>query len=156
MLEDYWITRKVDNTGIDTLADYQRNHTDILRVDLTDDRQYAGDRFDIGAWGHYDMLETPSDSPYQVSLQAGIWNRRLLLKLIRPELSPWEVELYLSPALHERVTLKNVNDMRVVGTRQRPIRYINAFKGGDSSEVLNLEGIPEHHRKHMEEQGWLK
>jgi len=150
LLEDYWIVRKVDNTGIETLAEYIHNHPKILRMDLTDDRQYAGDMKDIGAWGHYDIVETPNDSPYQMSLQAGIWNRRLLLKLIRPDLTPWEVELYLSPTLHER------KDMRVVGTRQRPIRYINAFRGGDSEKVLNLEGIPNEHLEVMRSRGWIK
>ncbi len=150
LLEDYWIVRKVDNQGVNTLGDLMRAHPDIIRVDLTDDRQYAGDMEDVGYFGHYDLVETPNDSPYQLSLQAGIWRRELLLKLLRPDLSPWQVELYLSPTMYER------DDMRVLGTRQRPIRYINAFKGGDSEKVLNLEGIPKEHLRVMEERGWLK
>ena len=150
LLEDYWLVRKVDNQGVNTLADLMRIHKDILRVDLTDDRQYAGDMKDVGYYGHYDLVSTPNDSPYQLSLQAGIWRRELLLKLLRPELSPWQVELYLSPTMHER------DDMRVLGTRQRLIRYINAFKGGDSEKVLNLEGIPKEHLEVMEAKGWLK
>jgi hypothetical protein len=82
---------------------------------------------DIGAWGHYDLVETPNDSEYQMSLQAGIWNRDLLLSLMRPGLDPHEVELNLSPTLHER------NDMRVIGTRQRPVRYSNIYYQGKMS-----------------------
>ncbi len=85
-----------------------------------------------------------------MSLQGGIWRKELLLKVLRPELSPWQVELHLSPTLHER------NDMRVLGSRQRPLRYINAFQGGDSEKVLNLDGIPKEHLEVMEERGWLK
>ena len=151
LLEDYWLCRTVDHQAIETLADWASGQPDVLRVDLTDDRQYAGDMRDIGYLGRLDMVETPPDSPYQFSLQAAIWNRELLLELVRPELTPWEAELYLSPTLHE------IGDrMRAVGTRQRPIRYINAFKGGDSEEVLNLEGIPGEHVVEMRKRGWVK
>ena len=149
LLEDYWPIRRVDNIGVDTMADYMRGHKEILRVDLTDDRQYAGDRFDIGAWGHYDLIETPGDSPYQMSLQAGIWNRDLLLSLLRPGLNPHEVELYLSPTLHER------GDMRVIGTRQRIIRYSNIYyQGKVQSEQIAM--VPKEHLKVIKERGWLK
>ncbi len=149
MLEDYWLIRKVDNSGVDTLADYMRIHKDILRVDLTDDRQYAGDRVDIGAWGHYDLIETPGDSPYQMSLQAGIWNRDLLMSLLRSGLNPHEVELHLSPTLNER------GDMRVLGTRQRLVRYANLYYQG-KVQAEQIKMIPKEHLKVIKEMGWLK
>lgn len=149
MLEDYWLVRKVDNAGVDTLADYMRIHQDILRVDLTDDRQYNGHMKDIGAWGHYDLIETPGVSEYQMSLQAGIWNRNLLISLLRPELDPHQVELYLSPTLHER------GDMRVLGTRQRPIKYANIYYQGEVQEE-QIAMIPKEHLEVVEERGWLK
>lgn len=149
MLEDYWLVRGVDHQAVGSLADYASIHGDILRVDLTDDRQYAGDMYDIGYWGRLDLVATPPDSPYQVSLQAAIWNRDLLVSLVRPDLSPWEFELYLSPALHGR------DDIKVIGTRQRPVRYANVFKGGDPGKVINLEGIPEEHVKELRKRKWL-
>jgi len=149
LLEDYWLVRTVDNRGINTLADYMRDHREILRVDLTDDRLYAGDRYDIGAWGHYDLIETPGDSPYQMSLQAGIWNRDLLLSLLRPGLNPHEVELYLSPTIHER------GDMRVIGTRQRLIKYANVYYQGKVQEE-QIAMVPKEHLKVIKERGWLK
>lgn len=149
LLEDYWLIRKVDNAGVDTLADYMRAHKEILRMDLTDDRQYNGHMKDIGAWGHYDLVETPNDSEYQMSLQAGIWNRDLLLSIVRPQLDPHQFELHLSPTLHER------NDMRVLGTRQRLIRYANLYYQG---EVQNsqVKLIPSSHLEEIRKRGWLR
>ncbi len=149
LLEDYWLIRKADNAGVDTLADYMRAHKEILRMDLTDDRQYNGHMKDIGAWGHYDLVETPNDSEYQMSLQAGIWNRDKLLSVIRPELDPHQVELYLSHTLHER------GDLRVLGTRQRPVRYANLYyQGKVQPDQIRL--IPEEHRKELAKRGWIK
>lgn len=149
MLEDYWLVRTVDDRAIPTLAEYCRTHPDILRCDLTDDRQYNGAAYSIGSYGHYDLVETPPDSPYQMSLQAAIWNKDLLLSLLRPELTPWQVELYLSPELHSRP------DLRVIGTRQCPVRYANVTKGGVAGAALNVDLIPQEHRQVLEERQWL-
>lgn len=150
MLEDYWLIRTVDHRGIETLAEYARSHGDVLRMDLTDDRQYNGKAKDIGAWGHYDLVETPGDSEYQMSLQAGIWNRDLLKSVLRSGMSPWEVELHLGPALHGR------SDLRVIGSRQSPLRYINAFKSDKGFELQNLERLPSEHLEEIRRRGWLR
>ena len=146
LLEDYWLTRKADNAGVSTLADYVYEHPDVLRLDLTTDRLYAGNMFDIEPYGHYDIIETPPGTPYQMSLQAGIWRRTKLLELLQPGKSPWQVELENSPP--ER--------MRVLGTRQNPVRYANVFQGGDPDTLLNLDRIPGEHVEYMRGQGWLE
>lgn len=149
MLDDYWIVRTVDHGGIRTLSEFAAMNRDILRLDLTDDRQYNGDARGVGSWGHYDLVETPGSSPYQMSLQAAIWKRDLLLSILEPGMSPWDVELNVSPRLHDRT------DLRVIGTRQCPIRYINVFKGGKSKELLNLDGLPNIRKDELEKLGWL-
>lgn len=150
MLEDYWLVRTVDHHGVETLAQYCRENSNVLRMDLTDDRFFAGDKRDIGAYGHYDLVETPPSSPYQMSLQAAIWNRHHLLSIMRPDLSPWEVELQISSALQKR------EDLRVIGTRQCPVRYANVFQGGEPHELKNTDRIPDEHLQHMKGQGWIK
>ena len=149
LLEDYWLTRTVDHHGVATLTEWAENHPDVLRVDLTDDRQYNGRMEDIGTWGHYDLVETPGDSEYQMSLQAGIWNREALLSVLHPGMSPWDVELHTGPRLHGR------KNLRVVGTRQSPMRYVNAFKSGKGHQLQNLGRIPKDHLKHIRSKGWL-
>jgi hypothetical protein len=46
--------------------------------------------------------------------------------------------------------------MRVLGTRQNPVRYANVFKGGDTDNLLNLEQIPGEHMEYMRGLGWLE
>ena len=144
MLEDYWLTRTADTQGIRSLGDWMRAHPEVLRVDLTTDRLYNGQMVDSNIhWGHYDLVETPFESPYQMSFQAGIWRRESLLSLLQPGKSPWEVEMYTQPS----------QTMRVLGTRQWPLRYLNALKSGNEGEVLNLEELESHHREVISQ--WL-
>jgi hypothetical protein len=138
MLEDYWLTRTADTAAIGSLGDYIADKSNLLRIDLTTDRLYNGQMQDNGLhWGHCDLVETPHGSPYQMSFQAGIWRSDLLLSLLHPGMTPWQVEIGTQPP----------EEMRVLGTRQWPLRYLNALKGGNNQEVLNLGDLEEHHRE---------
>lgn len=145
MLEDYWLNRMVDCRGVMACYDFMQYDNTILRCDLTTDRLYSGRMIDYTAFGTYDIIITPYDAPYQISLQAGLWNRRNLLKILKPDVSPWNFELQT----------KCPPDMKVIGTRQYPVRYINAFKGGDTSKVLNLDQLAEEHANLIRSKGWL-
>ncbi|KKL91618.1 hypothetical protein LCGC14_1892880 [marine sediment metagenome] len=144
MLSDYWLCRTVDIRGVAACHDYIVERPEVLRIDLTDDRLYAGGRKDIGAWGCYDMIETESDTPYQMSTQAAIWSRKLFLSLLIPGKSPWEVELHTRPP----------ESMRVLGTRQMPVRYANALLKG-SVDWHQLRRIPTEHLNHIKDNEWL-
>ena len=136
MLEDYFLSRTVDVAGVTACHEYIRNKPEVLRMDLTADRLYAGGMFDVEGWGHYDIIETPETTPYQMSTQAGIWNKRLFLELLVPNKSAWEVEI------HTQVPAT----MRVLGTRQYLVRYSNALLKGalDPRQLALLP--PEHQR----------
>jgi hypothetical protein len=100
--------------------------------------------FDVESYGHYDIVETPHDSPYQFSTQAAMWNTRLLRSLLKPDKSAWETELQTQvPA-----------EMRVLGTRQSPIRYINAMYQGKFQRDLVSKLSPEH-LDYINRQGWF-
>jgi len=150
-LDDYWLVRDADTDAIGMLDDLMRETPDILRVDLTDDRMYAGDATDVGYCNRLDLVETPGDSPYQLSLQAGVWNVPLLLPVIYPQWSPWQFELHGSPTLHR------IEGHRVLGTRQRPVRYANALKGGDADALREDQWalVPAEQRDYIKGQGWL-
>lgn len=134
MLEDYWLCRHVDTVGVDTLAEYARLNPEILRIDLTTDRLYAGGSKDMDYYGHYDIIQA-KNSPYEMSLQAAIWNTEHFVDVLRalPDQlhSAWDVELQGTNI---------VNDpeykYQVIGTRQYPVRYINAY---NSSTGFNQE-----------------
>lgn len=130
MLEDYWLNRKADIRGVNVCIDYMDSHPRVLRIDLTDDRQYAGGVFNVDSAGSYDIVETPPTTPYQMSTQAGLWRKSLLLDLLVPNKSAWEVEIHTSPP----------GNMRVLGTRQRPITYANALLKGalDHEQIAKI------------------
>ena len=79
LLEDYWLIRPVDLEGVVVLNKLVASN--VLRVDLTSDRLYAREVRNVGCIGHYDIVEAPN-SQYQMSLQAGIWNRELLIEVL--------------------------------------------------------------------------
>ena len=148
LLDDYWLVRQVDVDGIARLAGLVEDAPDILRLDLTDDRQYSGDMADVGYCGRFDLVSTPGDSPYQLSIQAAIWRKSLLLTVLIPDWSPWEVELSGSPSLHSR------EDCRVIGTRQRPVRYANVLRQG-AFQQDEWQRLHRDQREYIEGQGWL-
>ena len=136
LLEDYWLCRGVDHAGILTLQAYMTDHPEVVRFDLTADRLYGYMMRDVEPFGHYDIIECSEDAPYQMSLQAAIWRKDLLLQLLQRNKSAWEVEIH---------TNMQGRGMRVLGSRQWPVRYANAVYKGllDPHEV---ERIPEPHR----------
>jgi hypothetical protein len=144
MLEDYLLRRTVDCAGVSTLAEYMRMNQDVVRFDLTNDRLNAEGMHDIEPYGHYDIIACNKDTMYEMSLQCAIWNRRNLLSILKPGLTPWEVELQ---------TDMTQQPFRVLGSRQMPVRYSNLMLKGEIVDY-ELEHIPEPHRSNI--QGWIK
>lgn len=120
MLEDYWLARMVDLRAINKLYEWMKDHRNVLRFDLTDDRQYNGHSEDIGYIGEYDILRTPHGSEYNMSFQAGIWNTELLRSLLKEGKTAWETEIHIRPP----------SEMGILGTRQCPMRYANGILKG--------------------------
>lgn len=139
LLEDYWLCRTVDCGGVMTLAEYMSQHPDVVRFDLTADRLYGAGMHDVDMYGHYDVIECAENAPYQMSLQAAIWNRKLLLGLLERGKSAWEVEIHTNMV---------GRGMRVLGSRQMPIRYANGLYKG-KLDMRQIEMIPEPQRSEV-------
>jgi len=150
LLEDYWLTRKVNRPLVEMLAKFMKSDDSILRIDLTTDRLYAGGMRDVGYLEWVDLIEAPK-SMYQMSLQAGLWNREAFLDILRKlrpsERSSWNVELIGTGIVNEET------DYRVLGTRQYPIRYENGInvKSGVNRE---LRTMCKNDKEHIEQ--WIK
>lgn len=140
LLEDYWLIRDVDVRFMALAEAFMRENPNILKIDLTTDRLHARgdarDALDFWSLVSYDIIITPSEIPYRMSLQAAMWNRSLLLKLLTPDKSPWQFEIEINPP----------EEMLVLGTRQWPIRYCNAIYKGKLDEKALLE-LPSRHMK---------
>jgi hypothetical protein len=149
LMEDFWLNRTADIRGITTLYEYMLGNPDILRIDLTTDRLYAGGMRKFDTWGHYDLITAPG-SAYQMSFQSGIWNKRLLLEVLRPDWSPWDVEIHGTTVLNNEY-----KDLHVLGTRQNPISYANVVNQGKWNKD-QFETIDPMHRKMILDQGWVR
>lgn len=146
MLEDYWLRRGVNHQAVETLGEYARIHPNILRIDLTSDRLYAGGMYDVDTWGYLDILETPPSTPYQWSTQACIVNRKHFLSCLQPGIAPWDFELRGNELIPD--------GLRVLGTRQWPVRYVNGVGMGCKLKY-NPVGIPPDHLDYMVKNGIL-
>ena len=146
LFEDYYliapVNEEVIKQGLELFQEYPDH---LLRFDLTTDRMYNGHAKDLGRYGIVDLVETPFDSEYQMSFQAGIWNKNLLLSLVSGGLSPWQTEMYIQPP----------QEMRVFGTKNEPVRYANIVRSGGYKHSINYDEIPDDHMQVMRERGWL-
>ena len=136
MLEDYWLSRGVNHQAIETLGEYMEIHKNVLRVDLTTDRLYAGGMFDVDSYGYLDIIETPPSTQYQWSTQACIVDRKHMLSCLQPGMKPWEFELSGNKLIPQ--------GLRVLGTRQYPVRYVNGVGMGCKLKY-NTVGLPPSH-----------
>lgn len=130
MLEDYWLTRTVDVRGMSTLLQYMQGDPNLLRIDLTTDRLYAGGVRNHSMYGHYDFVEAPG-SQYQMSLMPGMWNKKLFMDIVPNGWTPWMVEL-------EGTSRVNASEeILVLGTRQNPVRFVNALRAARGDINVN-------------------
>jgi len=129
-LEDYYLVRQVPLRIFDFATTFLRMQPDALRFDLTSDRLYCGNIKDVGYFETYDLIEA-RDSKYQISLQAGVWNKSKLKEIVEPDMSPWDIELQGTTKL-----IKERKNLRVYGTRQWPVRYQVMVRAGQ----LELDG----------------
>lgn len=122
VMDDYWLTRPADSIAVNLAYQYMRSHPDIARFDLATDRMYDK-HHELESIGRIDLVEAEKDATYNLSFQASIWRRELLLEVLKPGETPWQSEILGTERL-------NATSYRVVGTRQWPIKYIVAVNKG--------------------------
>jgi hypothetical protein len=144
LLEDYFLCRTVDHAAVASCYEFIRDKPEVLRIDLTADRLYAGGMFDLESYGRLDIIETPHGTPYQFSTQAGIWNRDRLQEILIPGRTAWESELYTPVP----------ETLRILGTRQYPVRYVNVMNAS-KLQGKELDKLPIEHQEYMAQQGWF-
>jgi len=152
MLEDMLLTRTVDVRAVGSLAEYMTLHHEVIRIDLTADRLYAGaspgQRPEYEYYGSMDLVWSEPSSPYHLSLQAAIWRRDYLLNYMIPGETPWQLEM----AGTER--LSSTPEVVVLGTRQLPCRYTLALKSEHPTEP-SITGMRQEDYDYLVERGWL-
>lgn len=129
MLEDYWLTRPVNVEAVAMLDAYAQQFGYVARIDLTTDRLYAAGATDYGRCGYLDLIRSDPASAYHMSMMAGVWRVEHLRRVLIPGETPWQVEIMGTQRLAQ------LHDVLVLGTRQYPVRYILAHRGGDPGTV---------------------
>lgn len=159
MLEDFWLYEQITNLSKDvfySLINFCSNEgslfNNLLRVDLSGNRVAYKQHFEIGKIAHADMasgsgasyniVETFSDCPYQMSFQAAIWHKENLRQVLRLDESPWQSEIEGS----KRVT------KRVLGTKPAVIKYQPVWQHSRwKLDKLKTEDI-----NFLKRRGWLE
>jgi hypothetical protein len=137
MLEDYWITRRVDVQAIKLLHSYMLEDPDVLKMCLTGDRLYAAGMTDYGALDRLDLIKSDYESAYHMSMMAGLWRRSQLERVLIRNESPHDVEIKGTSRLSEAG-----DSIKVLGTRQWPLRHILGHRGGDPTVTI-VQGLHE-------------
>ena len=146
LLEDMWPVREVNSDAMTKLYDYMRQFEYVARVDLTTDRLYAHGMKDYGAVSYIDLIKSMPGSPYHMSLQPALWNRKHLLEVLIPDETAHQLELDGTPRLSHN------QDVIVLGTRNWIYHHIHAIRFLKDQELLT-DGINKADLKAMRELG---
>lgn len=129
LLEDFWLNSPVNLDAVMALYRYCNNFPDrdrMLRMDLTRDRASRG----YTDWGSIDqarIILSNRSTAYQVSFQAGIWNRENLRIILQPAESPWEAEIKGTERFQKS---KHLRSMFNLGTLDYPVKYRPVYRAG--------------------------
>lgn len=138
MLEDYWLTRKVDVEAFDIAAAYMEQFHYVARFDLTGDRKNSGFAKKYGDAGKVRLLISDPDSQYHCSLMCALWRKEHLIRILVEGETPWECELNGTPRL------RDLRDQVIVlGTEDPPLHHTLAFRGGEPGKILLDELDPQ-------------
>ena len=138
LLEDYLLKQRVDNDRIQSLAAYIKlNTAGVLRL-------FPCPGPDMPCADNPRVGEIRNGAEYRLSLQAAIWDRQVLLSLLRDGETPWQLEVLGS----KRTNALNVPFLSVKrnNSHDYPIPYFctAVVKGKwipDAVELCKKEGI---------------
>lgn len=128
LLEDYWLIREVNWAAIDAADEMMRRFWRIMRFDIAADRMFARGAEFVDSMENVDFCSCKGD--YSLSFQASIYDRKMLLDVMRYNETPWQAEIDGSTRLNA------LNDYYVYGTYQWPMNYVIVMNKGK----LDLDG----------------
>ena len=136
MLEDYILTRPVNLAALLILHDYMMQFKDVIKIDLGEDRLYAGGSdLTYNNVGFIDLIKSMPGSPYHMSLWPGMWNRMNMMMILEPGESAQDLEI------RGTTRLSHMQELRVLGTRQAPVRIANVVRS--NPQDINLNSLSE-------------
>jgi hypothetical protein len=155
-LDDYWIDRPVDIGLIYRLETYMRNNPEIVKMDLTNDRL----KLEHTAWADPDaptpLILSGTETLFQASTQAAIWDRRFLWRFLNEKESAWEYEKRGTKRIIE-ARKRGTFDGLILGCQSPPMWYVNAVGGeGSMPGVFALKRFPQWMLSEMRSLGFME
>lgn len=122
-LEDYFLDMPADVARIEQLWDYMRQHPEVAKIDLTDDRLKVG-HSDYGDG----FIKSDENAPFQTSLQAAIWRVDFLRQFLNDKETPWQFE---KAGTRRVIAARKAGkfDGLILGCQKPPLHYVNAVGG---------------------------
>ena len=146
MLEDYYLSQKVNLKRINQLWELMEKNVEIAKIDLSGDlvkREHLDYR--------HGLVEAAPEALYQTSLQVAIWRRDYLLRFLEPHENPWQYEK------GHRVIYARRNgefDGLVLGVKEPLLYYVNAVGGaGNRPGEYDHKKIPAEMWDELKEKG---
>ncbi len=115
VLDDFLPEQVVDTRGILHYLSLIKNDNRIATISLAD----IYDKKNIKL-GHDGLVQRKRNADYLLNLQVGIWDKDVLLTLMRKEESPWQTELFGSIRARK---LKNRRFLCLESDEKAPYRY---------------------------------
>lgn len=152
-MDDFWLVQSVDDAAVQLLYAHLLKNRHLARIDLTTDRKHAATAEPAGELGHLHLINTPPNTPYQLSFQSGLWRREALRQYLTLGESAGESEVRGS----YRMTLANAN---VLGTVEAPFKYKIVVQHGrvvidEPGYQVPAVNIPDADRAELERLGYL-
>lgn len=135
--EDYWLRDRVLLTPLLDIYNWLMSvDMPVLRFDLSLDRasKKHARQFPAPVRPKNTVIETPPNSAYQMSYQAGLWNVDLMLKFLVKNEDPWKSEIEGSKRLKGR------RDIIILGSTLRIMNYRPVYRSKKSK--LDLSSLP--------------
>lgn len=143
LLEDYWFTHKVNQQVVHEVVRIANETNErVLRIDLSADR-FSKRHYHVQDYDGFKLIGTRANSLYQMSYQAAVWNRELLLEVLVMGETPWQSEVEGTKRLAKRT------DLLVWGTNAQPLKYIPAVRSHKRG-LQHMQRMPEPHRTRLQ------
>lgn len=131
MLEDYFISQPANVDIINETVRFMESHPEVAKVDLSDDRLKLSHLPYNLPDAPAPMIVSGDETNYQMSLQAAIWRRDMLLRFLDPKEDAWQTEKRGTKRIISARYAKEFNGL-ILGFLQPPLKYVNAI-GGEGS-----------------------
>jgi hypothetical protein len=148
MLEDYWLDQPVDSETIQLIQDVMETDKRIVKFDLTNDRLKVGHKPVNFGNMNIKVLQSNNDAPFTASVQAAIWRKDFLVKLLQSKEDAWEFEKNGSKRAEK---ILNRTDSVILGCYNPPMSYVNAVGGmGNKPNEYDFKKIPRWMQEELE------